>query len=248
MSNNSPTAIILVIGNEILSGRTQDKNLHWMAGQLGEIGIKLIEARVIPDIESVIVQNVQYASQTADYVFTSGGIGPTHDDITTASVAKAFGVPVIKHPDAVKALESYYAADQLNEARLRMAHVPETATLVPNPISAAPGFIIKNVVVMAGVPSILQVMFNHVKMSLRHGEKYVSESLRVWTGEGNIADVMQLLQTQWEQVDIGSYPFVQQGRVGTSVVVRGVDAAAIHSVIKLLSDLLTEKQIPFEVE
>lgn len=247
MSN--PTAIMLVIGNEILSGRTQDKNLHWVGSQLSEIGVRLIEARVIPDIEPVIISAVQQASKAADYVFTSGGIGPTHDDITTECVAKAFGVPVIRHPQAQAALEEFYTdKSMLNEARLRMANVPEGAELIPNPISAAPGYRIENVHVMAGVPSIFQAMFAHIKGTLKHGAAIRSTSTKVWVGEGSIAPLMGKLQKEYEALDIGSYPFVQNNKVGTSVVIRGVDEAAIQACQTKLQQALEELNILFEDE
>ncbi len=237
MSN--PTAALLIIGNEILSGRTQDKNLNWLAVQCSGLGIRFAEARVIPDIEAEVVEAVNGMRAKYTYLFTTGGIGPTHDDITTACIAKAFGVSVIRHPQAAALLENYYSPDMRNEARMRMADVPEGASLIANPVSAAPGYRMENVFILAGVPSIMQAMFDGLRGELQSGDAYRSRSLRVWVGEGNLAILMSEVQQAHPGLDIGSYPFSQfqgteRARFGTSIVVRGTDKAALDQAFALL--------------
>lgn len=220
-------ACLIIIGNEILSGRTQDKNLAWLAAQLGEIGIRLMEVRVIPDIGETIVETLNACRARFDYVFTTGGIGPTHDDITTEFVAKAFQKPVIRHPEAERRLLAHYTPDMVNEARLKMADVPEGAELIDNPVSAAPGYRIGNVFVMAGVPRIMQAMFDNIKGQLRGGAKILSRSVAAYITEGTIAAELTAIQGSFPDVEIGSYPFMQSGRLGTSLVARGTDAARL---------------------
>lgn len=237
MSN--PTAALLIVGNEILSGRTQDKNLNWLAVQLSGMGIKFAEARVVPDIEAEVVEAVNHLRAKYTYVFTTGGIGPTHDDITTACIAKAFGVKVVRHPQAQTLLENYYPPEIRNEARMRMADTPEGATLIANPVSAAPGYRMENVFTMAGVPSIMQAMFDSIRHELKTGTAYVSRSLRIWVGEGNLATLMTEIQNAHPALDIGSYPFSQfqgteRARFGTSVVVRGTERAAVDAAVMKL--------------
>ena len=246
------TAAVLVIGNEILSGRTKDANLAWLAVRLNETGIQLREARVVADIEEEIVAAVNALRQRYDYLFTTGGIGPTHDDITSSCVAKAFGVKLIRHPEAVALLRSNYAnpAD-LNEARLRMAEVPEGATLVFNPVSKAPGFRIGNVIVMAGVPRIMQAMFDGLRHSLVGGEKMLSRAITAATPEGKIAAGLSALQERYGDLEIGSYPFFRQGQVGTTIVLRGFDQARLDAAAEELKALMvslggtpTEETLP----
>ena len=237
------TAAVLVIGNEILSGRTQDVNLNWLAKELTALGIRLREARVVADIEEEIVASVNELRARYDYVFTTGGIGPTHDDITSSSIAKAFGLPWVRHPDAVKILEAQYEPGQLNEARLRMATMPAGAELVANPVSGAPGYRIGNVFVLAGVPSIMRAMFDDVRGRLRGGPPLLSRTVSTYLGEGTIAKPLGELQERFSELDIGSYPFFRGGRFGTSLVIRGIDAAQIdaaaeglHETIRSLGD------------
>ena len=217
----SKTAAILVIGDEILSGRTKDKNIGWIAEQLNEMGVDLCEARVIPDVESVIVETVKSLSQAYDYVFTSGGIGPTHDDITTACVAKAFGKKVIRHEEAMRRLLVHYEGTDIpfNEARQKMADIPEDARLIDNPASAAPGFILHNVYVMAGVPSILQAMFAGLRSGLEGGQKKRRLTVQCAIGEGTIATIMADVSDHFEGLSVGSYPWFKPGQFGTAVVV-----------------------------
>lgn len=224
-----PTACLLIIGNEILSGRTQDKNLAWIAAQLGEIGIKLAEVRVIPDVGTTIVETVNACRAAFTYVFTTGGIGPTHDDITTEYVAQAFGRKVIRHPEAERRLRNHYPPDQINEARLKMADVPEGATLIDNPVSAAPGFRIGNVYVMAGVPRIMQAMFDGIKGEFTGGPRILSATVSAHITEGTIAAELAAIQQRFANVEIGSYPFMRDGRLGTSLVARATDAAALQA-------------------
>lgn len=218
---HSKTAAILVIGDEILSGRTKDKNIGWIAEQLNEMGVDLCEARVIPDVESVIVETVKSLSDAYDYVFTSGGIGPTHDDITTACVAKAFGKTVIRHEEAMRRLLVHYEGTDIpfNEARQKMADIPEDARLIDNPASAAPGFILHNVYVMAGVPSILQAMFEGLRSGLEGGQKKRRLTVQCAIGEGTIATIMADVSDHFEGLSVGSYPWFKPGQFGTAVVV-----------------------------
>ncbi len=223
------TACLLVIGNEILSGRTQDANLNYLAKGLNEVGVRLREARVIPDVPETIIATVNEVRAKFDYVFTTGGIGPTHDDITAECVARAFGLALVLDPEAKRRLEIRYrqmgGTIELNEARLRMAHVPEGATLIDNPVSAAPGFQIGNVFVMAGVPAIAQAMFDSVKHRLVGGAKMLARSVNCRLAEGTIAKDLTEIQARFPQIDIGSYPFWSRGGgFGVSLVLRGTDA------------------------
>jgi molybdenum cofactor synthesis domain-containing protein len=240
------TACVLIIGNEILSGRTQDENLGFLARGLNEAGIRLREARVIPDIAEVIIATVNEVRRRFDYVFTTGGIGPTHDDITAQSMADAFGLQLMLHPDAKRLLETHYPPGQLNEARLRMAMVPEGAMLLPNPISRAPGFQIGNVYVLPGVPSIMQGIFEQLKYRLAGGDKVLSRSLSCSLGEGILAPGLSALQDRYGDVEIGSYPYFRRGDFGVTLVLRGTDrprlAAAAEEVKRLIVELGGEPQ------
>jgi molybdenum cofactor synthesis domain-containing protein len=232
------TAAVLVIGNEILSGRTKDANLHYLANGLTAIGIRLMEARVVPDIEARIIEAVNALRTAYDYVFTTGGIGPTHDDITSESVAKAFGVGLIKHPKAVALLTDHYGEANLTAARLRMAHVPEGAVLIDNPVSTAPGFRIGNVHVLAGVPAICQAMFDGLKGGLTRGDPVLSKTVSAHVGEGVIAHDLGELQKRYASLDIGSYPFFRQGKFGASFVIRGTDEGAIGKAAEELRSII----------
>ena len=226
LSKANPTAAIIVIGDEILSGRTKDKNIGWLAGELNKLGIQLHEARVISDNRQKIIDTVQSLSSAYDLVFTSGGIGPTHDDITTEAVAAAFNVPVVRHPEAERRLLAHYQNTELefNAARQKMADIPETATLIDNPLSAAPGFILGNVHVLPGVPSILQAMFEGLSSKLPGGVKMTRITIQCQTGEGNIAAILSNIQARFEGISVGSYPWFKPGQFGTAVVVSGLDA------------------------
>lgn len=220
-----PTAALLIIGNEILSGRTQDKNLAHIALRLNEIGVGLREVRVVPDVEDTIVETVNALRATYTYVFTTGGIGPTHDDITSASVAKAFGVALHRHPDAERILRAHYTADQINEARLKMADVPEGAELLDNPVSSAPGFRVGNVFVMAGVPRIMQAMLDAIIPQLRGGAPVLTLTVTTDLPEGDIAAGLTDIQNRYPDIEIGSYPMYSRGSFSTSLVLRSPDAA-----------------------
>jgi len=220
-----PSAAMLVIGDELLSGRTHDANMHYLAKELTEIGINLIEARFIRDDPAAIVSSIIELSKRFDYLFTSGGIGPTHDDITTDCVAEAFEKKASIRSDALKILQEYYDGKdiELNEARLRMARIPETAELIDNPISAAPGYVIENVYVMAGVPKIFQSMLKTVTPKLEKGLPTLSLSVKIYKGEGDIAlDLEEMVKT-FDQLNFGSYPFSEKGVHGTNIVIRGND-------------------------
>ena len=220
------TACVVIIGNEILSGRTQDTNLAYIAQGLNEVGVTLREARVIPDIAEVIIATINEMRAKYDYVFTTGGIGPTHDDITSESIARAFGVPWTLHPEAHELMVARYRQQgvELIEARLRMAHTPEGASLVRNPVSGAPGFRIGNVFIMAGIPRVMQGMFDSAKQELKGGRPMLSRSIACHLPEGIIAKGLGEIQGRYPDLDIGSYPFYRTGAFGTSLVLRGRDA------------------------
>jgi len=232
------TGCVLIIGNEILSGRTQDENLGFLARGLTEAGIRLREARVIPDVAETIVAAVNDVRRRFDYVFTTGGIGPTHDDITAQCMADAFGVKLILHPDAKRLLETHYPPGQLNAARLRMAMVPEGAVLLPNPISRAPGFQIGNVFVLPGVPSIMQGIFEQLKYRLAGGDKVLSRSLSCRLGEGTLATELAGLQDRYPDVEIGSYPYFRRGDFGVTLVLRGTKRARLAAATEELKGLI----------
>ncbi len=235
----NPSAAMLVIGDEILSGRTRDANMHYLAGELTRTGIDLREVRVISDDPDAIVAGVQALSAAYDVVFTSGGIGPTHDDITAENVARAFDRPISVRDDARAILTAHYAAreQELNEARLRMARIPEGATLIDNPISAAPGFTIENVHVMAGVPSIFQAMLASVLPTITGGAPVLSQTLEVRRGEGDIAGPLTDLAARYPDLTFGSYPFMRDGCHGANVVVRGQDGTRVDAAMAELSGI-----------
>jgi molybdenum cofactor synthesis domain-containing protein len=228
-----PKAAMLVIGDEILSGRTRDANMYHLAGELTRVGIDLKEARVISDDPDAIIAAVRALSAGYDMVFTSGGIGPTHDDITAENVAAAFGVPIDVREDARALLQAYYkrSGQELNAARLRMARIPEGATLIDNPISGAPGFSLKNVHVMAGVPAIFQAMLASLLPTLTGGTPLVSQSLRINRGEGDIAGPLAELAARYKDLSIGSYPYIRDGQLGADIVIRGQDAARVNAAL-----------------
>lgn len=237
------TAALLIIGNEILSGRTTDANLPYIAGRLNDLGIRLSEVRVVGDIEAEVVDAVNALRARYTYVFTTGGIGPTHDDITADCVAKAFGLALIENAEARRRLEERYEESgmELNEARLRMARAPEGAALIDNPVSAAPGFQVENVFVMAGVPKIMQAMFESLRERLVGGDPLISRSIACKLPEGKIAQGLGEIQARHEGVDIGSYPSYSSSGFGVAVVLRHSDRAALDAaaaeVIELIRDL-----------
>lgn len=237
----TPTAAMLVIGDEILSGRTHDTNTHFLAKALTERGIQMVEARVVADNTAAIVGAVNALRGLVDHVFTSGGIGPTHDDITADAMAAAFGVSISHRADAMALLGAHYerVGHPFNEARQRMARIPDGAVLIDNPVSSAPGFSLQNVHVMAGVPNIFQAMVASVLPQLTGGAPLHSASVRVLRGEGDIAAAFGALAARFADLSMGSYPFVQGGVQGTNLVVRGTDAARIAQAVAELTALFT---------
>ena len=235
----NPTAAMLVIGDEILSGRTRDTNTHYLATELTARGIRLMEARVVADEQPAIVAAVNALRGVWDHVFTSGGIGPTHADITADAIAAAFGVPITHRADAMALLSAHYARAGLpfNEARQRMARIPDGAGLIDNPVSTAPGFTIGNVHVMAGVPKIFEAMVAGVLPTLTGGDPLLSQSLRVNRGEGEIAGDFAALAGRYPDLTMGSYPFTVNGVYGTNLVIRGTDAARLNAAMADLAAL-----------
>mgnify|MGYP000853304038 FL=1 len=237
-------AAILIIGNEILSGRTQDKNVTFISNWLNlKCGISVEEVRIIPDIEKKIVANILQLSKNFNYVFTTGGIGPTHDDITAKSISKSFKVKYIYHQEAYRILEKYYGKKKFNDGRKKMAKMPEGAKLIYNPSSAAPGFVIKNVFSLPGVPSILNSMIDNCKKFLTKGSQIFSTTLNLYTVESNISKKLELIQKKYKKVDIGSYPFFRLGKIGVSLVSRSVSKQLLKKVEKDLRDLARKKKI-----
>ena len=234
----APTAAVLLIGNEILSGRTHDKNLPYIAEKLNAHGVRLREARVIPDQREVIIATINACRGAYDYVLTTGGIGPTHDDITATCIAEAFGRRLVRDPEAVARLERHYQHGDLNEARLKMAEVPEGASLIDNPVSAAPGFRIENVFVMAGVPRIMQAMLDFVLPQLAGGDPVLSRTVSCLLPEGEIAAALTDVQQQFSDVEIGSYPYFQNGAFGVSLVARSPDAARLETVAAAITAMI----------
>jgi len=232
----NPKAAMLVIGDEILSGRTRDANMHHLANELTAAGIDLAEVRVVSDDREAIISAVQALSAGHDYVFTSGGIGPTHDDITADCIAAAFDVAIDVRADARALLQSHYdrSGQDLNEARLRMARIPDGAALIDNPVSTAPGFTLNNVHVMAGVPSVFRAMVESVLATLTKRAPLVSRSLRVIRGEGDIAGPLGEIATANADLSFGSYPFQKDGIYGANIVVRGQDATRVNAAFALL--------------
>lgn len=232
------TAGLVVIGDEILSGRTHDKNIAQLASWLQVQGIRLSEVRVVPDVAERIVEAVNALRESYDYLFTTGGIGPTHDDITVDAVAEALGVPVVIHPEARAILERYYSSRdlELTEARLRMARVPEGAELIPNRMSGAPGIKLGNIHLMAGVPHITAGMLDALTGTLEGGAPLLSETIGCWTAESEVAEILREVEQAHEDCQIGSYPFFRDGRVGANFVVRSTSEETLKSCVDTLCD------------
>jgi len=242
MTTTIPTAAVLLIGDEILSGRTKDANLGYIADYLTVLGIDLKEARVVSDDEADIVAALNALRARYTYVFTTGGIGPTHDDITADCVAKAFGIGIDHHPEAVAILREHFKARGIeeNESRMRMARIPDSAELILNSVSKAPGFHIGNVFVMAGVPKIMQAMLDAAAPKLIGGAKMLSRTVTLNMGEGDAAKRLKEIQTAHDGVMIGSYPFEQEGRFGTNIVVRSRDETAMNAAADEVAKLPAE--------
>jgi molybdenum cofactor synthesis domain-containing protein len=235
----NPTACLLVIGNEILSGRTQDINIKFLATRLGEIGIPLREVRVIPDVAATIIATVNEVRAAFDHVFTTGGIGPTHDDITSECISAAFGVPWEIHPEAFALMEARYAKGEFNAARRRMATMPRGATLIKNAVSAAPGFTIGNVHVMAGVPRIMQAMFDSLAPTLAGGQPVISRAVyAMGLMEGTIAAGLEAIQNRYPELDVGSYPFARDAGHGVAIVSKGTDVAEAEAATAEVTALM----------
>ena len=239
----NPTAAMLVIGDEILSGRTRDSNMHHIANQLTARGITLVEVRVVSDDHAAIVAAVRALSAQYDHIFTSGGIGPTHDDITADAVAEAFGAKIGHRADAMALLATHYQrqGSEFNAARQRMARIPDGATLIENPVSVAPGFSIGNCHVMAGVPKVFEAMVASVLPQLTGGAPLVTQSLRLMLGEGAIAAEFGALAAEYPTLSMGSYPFTQDGVYGTNLVIRGSDAALVTQAMARLTAMFVPK-------
>ena len=236
-------AAILIIGNEILSGRTQDTNTSTLATWLNSIGVIVKEVRVIPDIEKTIVDTLNVLRKENNYVFTTGGIGPTHDDITAQSVAKAFGLKYETHKEAFKILEAYYNPGEFNEGRQKMVKMPKNAELVLNPTSGAPGFSVENVFCLPGVPSILKSMLGSLKNKIVGGEPILSHTISLKTVESEIANSLTKVQDQNVEVEIGSYPFFHAGKLGVSIVLRSENQSKIDNCVSQVLDFVKEKKI-----
>ena len=236
-------AAILIIGNEILSGRTQDTNTSTLATWLNSIGVIVSEVRVIPDIEKIIVETLNVLRKENNYVFTTGGIGPTHDDITAQSVSKAFGLKYEIHKQAFKILEAYYKPGEFNEGRQKMVKMPENAELILNPTSGAPGFSVKNVYCLPGVPSILKSMLGSLKNKIVGGEPVLSHTISLKTVESEIANSLTKVQDQNNDVEIGSYPFFHAGKLGVSIVLRSENQSKIDNCISQVLEFVKEKDI-----
>ena len=236
-------AAILIIGNEILSGRTQDTNTSTLSLWLNSIGVKVQEVRVIPDIEEKIVDTVNSLRKIYDYVFTTGGIGPTHDDITAQSIAKAFNLKFEIHKEGYKILEKYYKPGEFNEGRQKMVWMPKDAKLILNPTSGAPGFSVENVFCLPGVPSILKSMLGGLKNEIVGGEPILSHTISLRTVESEIANSLTKVQDNNQEVEIGSYPFFQAGKLGVSIVIRSENQYKIDICTSQILDFVKQKKI-----
>ena len=241
--NTKVNAAILIIGNEILSGRTQDTNTSTLANWLNSIGVKVNEVRVVPDIEKKIIDTLKVLKKENNYVFTTGGIGPTHDDITAESVSKAFGVKYEIHKEAYKILEAYYKPGEFNEGRQKMVWMPQNAELILNPTSGAPGFSIENVFCLPGVPSILKSMLGGLKNRIVGGEPILSHTISLRTVESEIANSLTKVQDQNKDVEIGSYPFFHAGKLGVSIVLRSENQSKINSCNTQILEFVKQKKI-----
>ena len=241
--NTKVNAAILIIGNEILSGRTQDSNTSTLATWLNSIGVKVGEVRVIPDVQKTIIDTLNLLRSNYNYVFTTGGIGPTHDDITAESVSKAFGLKYEIHKKAYKILEEYYKKGEFNEGRQKMIWMPENANLILNPTSGAPGFNVENVFCLPGVPSILKSMLGGLNNTIIGGEPILSLTISLRTVESEIANSLTKVQNDNQDVEIGSYPFFQAGKLGVSIVIRSENQSKIDSCNSQILEFIDKKKI-----
>jgi len=243
IKNKKVNAAILIIGNEILSGRTQDTNTKTIALWLNSIGVKVQEVRVIPDVEDTIIDTVNHLKKVNDYVFTTGGIGPTHDDITGESISKAFNLNFKIHKEAFKILEAYYKPGEFNEGRQKMVWMPENANLILNPTSGAPGFNVENVFCLPGVPSILKSMLGGLKNKIVGGDPILSHTISLRTVESEIAQSLTNVQNNNKDIEIGSYPFFQAGKLGVSIVIRSEKKSKIDECSNQILNFIKKKKI-----
>ena len=241
--NTKVNAAILIIGNEILSGRTQDTNTSTLATWLNSIGVKVNEVRIIPDQEDIIVETLTLLRKSNNYVFTTGGIGPTHDDITAQSVAKAFGLKYELHKEGYKILEAYYQPGEFNEGRQKMIWMPENADLILNPTSGAPGFSVENVFCLPGVPSIMKSMLGGLKNKIVGGDPILSYTISLKTVESEIANSLTKVQEENKDVEIGSYPFFHAGKLGVSIVLRSENQSKIDQCNSQILKFVNDKKI-----
>ena len=242
-ANKKVNAAIIIIGNEILSGRTQDVNVVAISNWLNELGVKLEEVRIISDIEGSIVKTINDVRKKFNYVFTTGGIGPTHDDITSKSIAKAFNLSYGYHKEAYEILEKYYGKSEFNEGRKKMAKLPAKALLILNPTSGAPGFIVDNVYCLPGVPSILKSMLGGLNDKIKGGKKILSKTMNLRTVESEISKSLERVQNKFKDIEIGSYPFFKQGKVGVSIVIRSTEEKLISICYKDIKNFIKKKRI-----
>jgi len=242
-ANKKVNAAIIIIGNEILSGRTQDVNVEHLSKWLNNLGVKVEEVRVIADLENSIINTINEVRKKFNYVFTTGGIGPTHDDITSKSIAKAFKLKYDFHREAYDILEKYYKPGEFNEGRKKMAKIPDQAALIYNPSSGAPGFIVENVFCLPGVPSILRSMVEGLKNKITGGKKILSKTISVNTVESEIAKPLEDIQNKFENIEIGSYPFFRLGKVGVSIVMRSTELEQIKDCTKQIQSFIKQKKI-----
>tara|TARA_B100000965_G_scaffold384015_1_gene383822 strand:+ start:196 stop:951 length:756 start_codon:yes stop_codon:yes gene_type:complete len=242
-ANKKINAAIIIIGNEILSGRTQDINVMNLSKWLNELGVKVEEVRIVPDNETAIIHTVNFLRKRFHYIFTTGGIGPTHDDITAKTIAKAFKLKYGKHKDAYKILEDYYGSKNFSDGRKKMAMMPTKASLILNPSSGAPGFIVDNVYCLPGVPSILKSMLGGLNNKIKGGKKIISRTISAQTVESEIAKSLEKVQNKFKKIDIGSYPFFRLGKIGVSIVIRSYDKKKIDVCYKEIVSFLKKKKI-----
>jgi len=242
-SNKKVNAAIIIIGNEILSGRTQDVNVVNLSTWLNKLGVKVEEVRVIPDLEDSIINTINEVRKNFKYIFTTGGIGPTHDDITSKSISKTFNLNYGKHPEAYKLLEKYYGTDNFNKGRKKMAMLPTKAKLILNPSSMAPGFNVENVYCLPGVPSILKSMLGGLTNKIIGGKKILSKTINLRTVESEIAKSLEKVQNKYNKIEIGSYPFFKKGKIGVSIVIRSTEEKLILACYKDIERFIKKKRI-----
>jgi len=242
-ANKKVNAAIIIIGNEILSGRTQDINVSFLAKWLNNLGVRVSEVRIIEDKEESIINNIKEVKNNFKYIFTTGGIGPTHDDITSKSIAKAFNLSCGYHKEAYDILEKYYKPGEFNEGRKKMAKIPYQAELIYNPSSGAPGFIVKNVFCLPGVPSILKSMVEGLKNKIIGGKKILDKTISIRTVESEIAEALENIQNKFKTIEIGSYPFFRQGKIGVSIVMRSTEMQQIEDCSKQIRNFIQKKKI-----